>query len=678
MFGININYRLRIMKRSILSAFVLICSIALMVSCEQELLNTPEENDSTTGHLFRLVSETSGDDLTTKTSVQNLSVQWAEGDKIKVATYEGSSWSDHEFPVTFKGGNAYIDLSSLTKKTSALCDRILCFYPNSTWIESEYDHLTESEVTETEWNYKNYGDIPGYYESSYDANGRQVIALPMIAVADWGDETIQFKHLTAVVNVKVKNSMKINNTEIPVTLDKVEVSTSSGQNLAYLYGKKRLLFGNKQVPRVDPGQTSQYVSQTVTVAFTDDPVISYGDIRDVQVPVAPISDFYGNSVPVPLTIKVFVHSNVTAVTGIQGFENNNYEFVYSCTPNGETALNRNEIVTAKIEVKRNPSSPSSISEYDCSLFTVSSNPTKKVRFSKSNLQYTRESTSVEWTTGKFSLMEHAYSVVEQDDEAYDIITKTAIGLFGWGTPNHEVVENRYYRPWETDHEMRKYGPISAGIGGAWEGQNDWDWGNNTIYKSDGTTPLPGSWRTLTSDEWLKIVNQRNTSDNLPGFNLTGSKHYIPTKVSFFYATVCGQKGFILLPDRFFFPAGVTMAVTDNHSYRNYDKTDSYGTSVITSSADWARMEAAGAIFLPTAGKRMYESDQLKVKYCNDFSAGYYWASDSYNFTSPGYEYSTDAYYTHFYSPITGSASLSVKDPADRDQGLSVRLVQNAE
>lgn len=655
-----------------------------MVGCEQELLNGPEEKALTTGHLFRLVSEDAGNDPATKTSVKNTTVQWAEGDKIKVATLEGwpewnnykDVWSAHEFPVSFHDDKAFIDLSSLTKKTEAVRDKILCFYPNSTWIESEYNHLSENQCNDTEWSYRAYGTIPDYYESCYDANGRQVIALPMIAVADWGDETIQFKHLTSVVNVTVKNSMKVGETGIPVTLDKVEVSTSENKYLSYLFGCQRLTFGNHEDPAVDPGYSGNYTSKAVTVAFTDDPVITYGNTRDVQVPVAPVVGWDSQNhiytpVAIQLTIKVYVHSNVTAVTGVSGFENVNYEFVYSCTPEGKTTLARNNIVTAKIEVKRNPVSPSSISEYDCSLFTVSTNPLKKVRFSQSNLQYTRESTSANWNEGKFSLLDHAYSVVEQDDESYDISTKTAIGLFGWGTPNHEVVAGRNYVPWETSDVSSNYGPINQSIGGAWEGEPSWDWGSNTIYKNDGITPLSGSWRTPTKDEWLRIVDQRNTSENLPGYNVTGSnQNLLKTRVSYFYAKVCGKNGLILLPDRFFFPAGVTMAVEDGHDFRYYDSKDSYATSVIASQADWARMEAAGAIFLPTTGRRLYEASQLKVKYCDSFSAGYYWSSSSYSTDNSAYRF-------YFYSPNNlTNASMNIGEPWDRNQGLAVRLVQD--
>lgn len=666
------------MKRLILIAFAYICGIALLTGCEQDLFNNTTDPAATSGHRFRLVSEETKADPATKTSVMNTTVQWSEGDMIKVATCEGYNvWGAHEFPVAFDGGGAYIDLGSLSKQTNYQCDRVLCFYPNSTWIEGEYNHLTQAQCNDTEWSYRAFGTIPDYYESCYDANGRQVIALPMIAVADWGDETIYFKHLTAAVNVTVKNSMKVGDTEIPVTLDKVEVSTSENKYLAYLFGCQRFTFGNNEYPAVDPGYEGNHTSKAVTVAFTDDPVITYGNTLDVQVPVAPVVGWDNeNHIYIPLaiqlTIKVYVHSNVTAVTGVPGFENVNYEFVYTCSPDGKTTLSRNTIVKANIEVKRNPASPSSISEYDCSLFTVSSNPLKKVRFSHSNLQYTRESTSADWNTGKFSLTEHAYSVVEQDDEAYDINTKTAFGLFGWGTPNHVVVAERYYVPWETSDDNSKYGPIYQSNGGAWEGVSSWDWGSNTIYKNDGSTLLSGSWRTPTKDEWQTIVNTRNTSDNLPGYNVTASnQNLLKTRVSYFYAKVCGKKGLILLPDRFFFPAGVTMAVEDNHNFRWYDYRDSYETSVISRAADWARMEAAGAIFLPTTGRRLYEAGQLKVKYCDDFSSGSYWSSSSYSTDDSAYRF-------YFYSPKDYSnASLNISEPWNRSLGLAVRLVQDA-
>jgi hypothetical protein len=110
-----------------------------------------------------------------------------------------------------------------------------------------------------------------------------------------------------------------------------------------------------------------------------------------------------------------------------------------------------------------------------------------------------------------------------------------------------------------------------------------DWGVYNPIANGGNTA--GQWRTLTSDEWEYIINGRPNAHNLQG-----------------WATVNGVRGMVLLPDSWTSPAGITFANTHTQATSNYAQ-NVYDTT------QWALMETAGAVFLPTS----------------DYS-GYYWSS----------------------------------------------------
>ncbi len=78
-----------------------------------------------------------------------------------------------------------------------------------------------------------------------------------------------------------------------------------------------------------------------------------------------------------------------------------------------------------------------------------------------------------------------------------------------------------------------------------------------------------------------------------------------------FATVNGTKGVILLPDDWTTPSGITFNVG----------TAAYTNNVFTT-AQWYRMDSAGAVFLPAAG---YRSVSDKTIY-DVQTRGRYWSS----------------------------------------------------
>ena len=285
-------------------------------------------------------------------------------------------------------------------------------------------------------------------------------------------------------------------------------------------------------------------------------------------------------------------------------------------------------------------------------FSVSS--TDKVYFSKGNLQYTK-------STGIWSFMDHQYSTVEtlNQNVGDDYADQDVVSLFGWGTSGWDN-GNTYYQPYNTAY-LSGSGSSSKGYGyGPKNGSTytydltgdyaNADWGHNAISNGGNTA---GTWRTLTKDEWEWLLGPK-TSPN-PGTNcrtsstVNGTANARYAKAYLFGTT----HGVIIFPDVYSHPAGVTEPTGINAT----SSTSWYGNKY--TATDWAKMEAAGCVFLPAAGWR----DATTIRRVNEYVR--YWTSSKYN--SAGY------------ARNVGIVDNSM-NPADYNQknyGYSVRLVHDA-
>ena len=251
---------------------------------------------------------------------------------------------------------------------------------------------------------------------------------------------------------------------------------------------------------------------------------------------------------------------------------------------------------------------------------------KQVYFSQGNLQFTRESTSVDWSTGKFSFMDHQYDYIETTANPYctnDYANKTAIGLFGWATSNINDPANTSYLPTNTNTTNASYGSgiTSGNVNWATDHAN-YDWGANTGDLGTG-------WRTLTTAEWQYLFESRTNASNLRT-----------------WATVNGVTGMILMPDGW---TADRVSLTIGTGF---------GTNDINTT-DWATLEGQGCVFLPATGYR----DGTKV-YNVGSVGGDYWSSTSKS--------GTEAYYVDF-----DDSDVYPDDYGYRRYGCSVRLVKNA-
>ena len=167
-------------------------------------------------------------------------------------------------------------------------------------------------------------------------------------------------------------------------------------------------------------------------------------------------------------------------------------------------------------------------------FTINANGDQVV-FSQGNLQYK------DGTGWRFA--EHQWDFVG----AWE--TNDWVDLFGWGTGNNPTLSSWNY----SDYSMFT------------------DWGTNAI--SDGGN-VANEWYSLSEEEWTYLFNTRENAGNLRG-----------------HSTINGVNGYVLLPDDFIIPDGLS-----------FTPVVGWGSNVY-SEQQWTQMEAAGAVFFPAAGSR---------------------------------------------------------------------------
>ena len=256
------------------------------------------------------------------------------------------------------------------------------------------------------------------------------------------------------------------------------------------------------------------------------------------------------------------------------------------------------------------------------LFSVSA--TQQVHFSQGNLQY-------QASTNTWRFAENQYDYIGSANINISSTYSGWIDLFDWGTSGWNSGANNC-NPWSTSESNGDYyvgGSYTNGLTGEYA-EADWAW-HNAISNSGNTVH---QWRTLTSAEWDYLLNGRTNASAKYG---TGN--------------INGVGGLIILPDSWMLPSGCTFTSGfTTYVYNNPDWTLNNYTL-----AQWAQMEAAGAVFLSAAGVRYVGGS---VGDCGYY--GNYWSSTPYESLAYGL-----AFYSHMFL-ADGYNS--------RNQGLSVRPV----
>lgn len=205
-------------------------------------------------------------------------------------------------------------------------------------------------------------------------------------------------------------------------------------------------------------------------------------------------------------------------------------------------------------------------------------PGEKARFAQGNVQYKA-------STNTWRFAEHQYDFVGEDEVGNVYIGDTKcnnnsvdnivydgwLDVFGWGTGKNPM-------------EYKMFPNLYAEYV---------DWGRNPFINGGNKNDI---WRTMTDEEWGYLFDQRPNATKLRG-----------------QAVVNGVNGYILLPDDWKLPAGLTFKPEPENLTAN-----------VYSLAQWDKMEKAGAVFLPAAG------DRTMRWMVTPSDGGNYWSSSWYN------------------------------------------------
>ena len=246
-------------------------------------------------------------------------------------------------------------------------------------------------------------------------------------------------------------------------------------------------------------------------------------------------------------------------------------------------------------------------------FAFSVSADKQIYFSQGNLQY-------QASTGTWKFADNQYDMIGEDNANISEDYEGWIDLFGWGTSG-----NNSKSPYMTSTTGSDYGDGKNDIAGT-----NYDWGVYNKISNGGNQA--GQWRTLTIDEWSYVTYTRTNASSKKGV-----------------ATVNDVTGLILLPDSWTLPEGLTFISGANGDYAQ----NTYST------ADWAKMEANGAVFLPAAGDR----DVTNISHVG--THGTYWSSSAYEDKWAG-------------NLTLFSGDVNYSGACGRYVGNSVRLVQEVE
>ena len=493
----------------------------------------------------------------------------------------------------------------------------------------------------------------------YNANNRTLQDYTCMAgrssVAEGANPTFQMLNLGAVMKVHLEAASGVAQTHVSKL-----VFTSTSNNLS---GE----FSIDASESVSQGTTGAGKLTVCLKEGNNDYIDISGNGADVYVFLPPIAQG-GN-----LTMKIY---------NTDGYMT---KMVKSSLP---TAIDRNRIYTNSV-------SDITFNEYDI-YYSVSAS--SKVLFSPGNLQWsatngtTIPSTHVTATgtaAGTWRFAENQWNFVggvnvgaSSRDQTTDygnvyangvkcnnnLIDQNYTGwidMFGWGTSGwdnrSEDANSIYFQPWDTTkisatnpvdetYNYFGYGPSTNNSNPNLSGSY-YDWGLfNAIYNpATQHIDAPGTWRTITYAEWRYMIFSRANASQKYG-----------------HANIDGINGFIVLPDLWIMPAGLSFIPTTSSS----SSSDLFLTNTYTK-AQWSLMEKAGATFLPAAGYRSINKMQ-RISDFGDYHSGSYFATPTANLPN----ISRECYIPYFTFESLNQQYSNEDGVGERWYGRSVRLVKD--
>ena len=260
---------------------------------------------------------------------------------------------------------------------------------------------------------------------------------------------------------------------------------------------------------------------------------------------------------------------------------------FTSTMVGTTANEITSGISVRLVADENPNVSKTFDLEGASYKTFSVADGRTVHFSKGNLRYNAATNTWAFASKQYLCIGEANSNISESYNGW-------IDLFGWGTSGWNSGATAF-QPWSTSETESDYYPGGSATNSLTGDYANADWGVYNKIINGGNKA--GKWRTLTHDEWEYLIGNNTQRSGKHGLATIGGTY----------------KGLVILPDDWTSPNGVSFTA----GYGSGFTTNTYTT------AQWQKMEDAGALFLPAAGYR--HSTNVE----NIGSSGYY-LSSSYN------------------------------------------------
>lgn len=444
-------------------------------------------------------------------------------------------------------------------------------------------------------------------------NGVQNVKLPAAAVLTDNSKKLKFYNLCSLLEIQWTNE-----TENAYDIIGIEVTVPG-----------TALYGDGQANLVeinDSENPSNNVTRGLTMTGTGEKYNRVNlditeDDRETVEAGNPSRKYYVilpsfSSKYVTVKIQTMLHTE-----GEQTIENQKIRIIKTTTTSA-VSLPRNYIVP--LHLSKDPEENNELTGYFSVDGDGQGNDTYKVVFSRGNLQHIE---SNDPSTGTWKFADRQYDFYGQRNLSRDgYHLSSTVDLFCWSES-----EDDYYG-------MYTYDPDEA----HWQGYSATyfkDWGDKEISGD----PV-GTWFTLSADQWYYLFHSRvnGNGDQLRGkatiTDVKGHSAQLYEGMTGWSTPRTSIDGFILLPDDWTsddVPSGLSFSSTGNNEY---------------TASEWARMEAAGAMFLPAAGwGSSYHDEDNDPDEGNDiyntYQDGQYWSSTRHQ-QSASTSYAL-SYYVHF-------------------------------
>ena len=201
------------------------------------------------------------------------------------------------------------------------------------------------------------------------------------------------------------------------------------------------------------------------------------------------------------------------------------------------------------------------------------------------------------STNTWRFADEQFTIIEQGNSNKSASYDGWVDLFGWGTSGWSGSGANKYQPYDLGGFSDDY-YLGGSAGNNMTGDYaNADWGIYNAISNGGNKA--GLWRTPTMAEWEYLRSGRPNADNLVAV-----------------ACVNNVNGVIILPDNWELPTGITF----NPGFSSGNGDEYFKTINEYTYDEWKKMEANGALFLPTSCTLAGTT----VQYIRD--DGSYWSS----------------------------------------------------